>query len=438
MSGSKLFLVFSLLFSTQLFAAEYYLSISGSDTNIGSRAKPWASLQKSIWKLKAGDILIVRGGTYTDSSFADISSPSNGKVTTIRAEKNEIPIFDGRIPKEKAVLEWRNMSKNVWVAKLDSKWERIDGLWVSGKYVKRVNTLSEVTENSWWLDKEKSEAVIHFTEGTDPNAIPMEFRLHSMIEVDTPFWNIQGMTAQYFNYAGFTISSTHNVTIQDCKANHNGGAGIEADEASKVQILNNETAFNGAEGGPGWASGIHLWKVGSTENLVKGNRSFRNWDPSDHHTDGNGIAIDKGQPGSGAEVSHNSTYENGGRGIDINVNSNAKVHHNLIYSNGRDPLIREFGELCISESVSTEGIAIHKNTIRAKGDTPAIVIYKADPKAINSDENVVCQADNPNLAFTIYQGEKFSLQTWQKMSGLDMNSTSDCAKEKHTDGQALN
>ncbi len=429
-TNMKIFFI-SILFSVSSFGAEYYLATNGNDSNVGTRAKPWASLQKSIWKMKTGDTLIVREGTYTDSSFADINSQSKGAVTTIRAEKNENPIFDGRISKDKVVINWKKNSEKTWTAKLDSKWKRIDGLWIDGKFIKRVKALNELAENTWWLDKKKFEAIINFKDAINPKIVAMEFRLHSMIEIDTPFWNIDGVTAQYYNYAGITISSTNNVTIQNCNVNYNGGAGIEADEASRLQILNNEAAFNGAEGGPGWASGIHLWKIGSTENLVKGNRAYRNWDPSDHHTDGNGIAIDKGQTGSGAEVSYNTTFENGGRGIDININSNVSVHHNLIYDNGQDPLIREFGELCISEPVSTQGLKIYKNTIRAKGTTPAVVLYKVDPTAVNSDDNVVCQADNPELAFTVYQGQKYSLSSWQTKAGQDLKSTSDCTKEKH-------
>lgn len=254
-----------------------------------------------------------------------------------------------------------------------------------------------------------------------------------MIEIDTPFLKIEGITAQYYNYAGIVISSTHNVTIQNCKANYNGGAGIEADEASKIQILNNETAFNGSEGGPGWASGIHLWKIGSKENIVAGNVSHHNWDPSGHHTDGNGIAIDKGIHGSGADVSHNIVFENGGRGIDINVIGNVRVHHNLIYNNGRDPLIREFGELCISESISTQGLEMTRNTIRAQGTTPAVVIYKTIPKSINSFDNVICNYDNPGLAYSIYQGRRFSLASWQSEMGLELKSTADCNLEKHSE-----
>ena len=426
----KLFLTFT-IFSLNALSAEYYLSTDGNDANLGSRSKPWASLQKAIWKLKSGDTLVIRGGKYVDASFADIATPSKGKVTTIRAEKNEVPVFDGRVSATQAVLSWEKKSEKIWLAKLNPKWKRIDGLWIKGQFVKRVKNLNELSTGMWLLDKQKNHALLHLKEAIDPTTIPIEFRLHSMIEFDTPFWRIEGITAQYYNYAGIVISSTHDVTIQNCKANYNGGAGVEADEASKIQILNNETSFNGSEGGPGWASGIHLWKIGSKDNVVKGNTSHHNWDPSDHHTDGNGIAIDKGVTGSGAVVSHNITFENGGRGIDININSNVKVHNNLIYNNGRDPLIREFGELCISESISTEGLEISRNTIRAQEKTPAVVIYKADPKSINSNANVICHHDNPNLAYSIYRVRSYSLSAWQSEMGLEKNSTADCNQEKH-------
>ena len=64
---------------------------------------------------------------------------------------------------------------------------------------------------------------------------------------------------------------------------------------------------------------------------------------------------------------------------------------------------------------------------------PAVVIYKAEPKAVNSDDNVICHRDDPSLAFAVYRGQTYSFATWQRETGRDLKSTSDCDQERHTD-----
>ncbi len=86
-----------IFFSNSAMAYQYYLSLKGADSNPGTKSLPWKTLQSSIWKMKAGDTLTIRGGTYTQSSFADIAVPSTGKISTLRAEAGEEVVFDGRI-----------------------------------------------------------------------------------------------------------------------------------------------------------------------------------------------------------------------------------------------------------------------------------------------------------------------------------------------------
>jgi hypothetical protein len=47
-----------------VFATEYYVSTTGSDSNPGTLAAPFASLQKGADTAVAGDTVWIRGGTY--------------------------------------------------------------------------------------------------------------------------------------------------------------------------------------------------------------------------------------------------------------------------------------------------------------------------------------------------------------------------------------
>ena len=66
----RLSLLFALVFGLGLFAAsqalatEYYVATTGSDSNPGTLAAPFATLQKGADTAVAGDTVWIRGGTY--------------------------------------------------------------------------------------------------------------------------------------------------------------------------------------------------------------------------------------------------------------------------------------------------------------------------------------------------------------------------------------
>lgn len=416
---------------TPVIAEEYFMAINGSDTNPGTQSRPWKSLQKAIWKIKAGDTLIIRGGVYHDASFADIAIASKGKLTTIRSAKGEKVVFDGRISSGDALMgKWFKISPNRWKTQISSQWKRLNGMWIKDSFIPLVSDLKNLKPSTWYFAKDSMEAITELGDDKDPNDSTIEFRLHSMIEVDTPYWLISGIAAQYYNYAGIVISNTHHVSVKNCEVYRNGGSGIEADEATDLLIEKNHASFNGADGGPGWASGIHLWKTTSMKNIVRDNLSHNNWDPSNHHTDGNGIAIDRGGKDGGAQVYNNTVHSNGGRGIDITEVSNVKLHDNLLYNNSLDSEIANQGELSIAESISTSGLDVSRNTIRAKNKNPPVVLFgNIEIKAIGGDKNIFCNSNSPNLAVAIYGKRSFSLLEWQKLTGRQINSSQDCSED---------
>ena len=85
-----------------VFAAEYYVSTTGSDSNPGTLAAPFATLQKGADTAVAGDTVWIRGGTYTittpKTSGAGIQLSKSGTSDTNRikywAYPGETPLFD--------------------------------------------------------------------------------------------------------------------------------------------------------------------------------------------------------------------------------------------------------------------------------------------------------------------------------------------------------
>jgi len=77
-------------------AAEYYVSPAGSDSNEGSLAAPFATLQKGNDVAAAGDTVWLRGGTYPNTKQIKLtkSGQSDSKRIKFWAYQAEIPVFD--------------------------------------------------------------------------------------------------------------------------------------------------------------------------------------------------------------------------------------------------------------------------------------------------------------------------------------------------------
>src|SRR5262245_45488796 len=89
-------------FASPALAAEYYVAPTGSDSNAGSMAQPFATLQKGHDVAVAGDTVWIRGGTYQvvtpKTSGAGITLTKSGTSDTNRikywAYPGEVPVFD--------------------------------------------------------------------------------------------------------------------------------------------------------------------------------------------------------------------------------------------------------------------------------------------------------------------------------------------------------
>ncbi|HEX7499026.1 MAG TPA: right-handed parallel beta-helix repeat-containing protein, partial [Polyangia bacterium] len=93
-AGVAFFCVF--LASERASAAEYYVSPTGSDSNPGTLASPFATLQKGNNSAAAGDTVWLRGGTYYSTTQITLSGSgtSDSNRTKIWAYQGEVPVLD--------------------------------------------------------------------------------------------------------------------------------------------------------------------------------------------------------------------------------------------------------------------------------------------------------------------------------------------------------
>ena len=95
----RLLFTFFLIFSLTQFHSQttYYVAPSasgGSNSNAGTLAAPYETLQHAINQLTAGDILYVREGTYRETITID-EDGSSGNLITIQNYNNEVVTIDG-------------------------------------------------------------------------------------------------------------------------------------------------------------------------------------------------------------------------------------------------------------------------------------------------------------------------------------------------------
>ncbi len=95
-----LFGLFStMLYSEKTFALEapvniYYVSTQGNDTDPGTEASPWKTIQKAANTIKAGDTVYIRGGVYNERVVLKTSG-SQDKYITFTNYPGEAVTIDG-------------------------------------------------------------------------------------------------------------------------------------------------------------------------------------------------------------------------------------------------------------------------------------------------------------------------------------------------------
>jgi hypothetical protein len=75
------------------FAADYFVSPTGSNTNSGSLTQPWQTLAFSIPRLRPGDTLYLRGGLYREQVTISVSGTSSAPIT-IAGMSGETAVID--------------------------------------------------------------------------------------------------------------------------------------------------------------------------------------------------------------------------------------------------------------------------------------------------------------------------------------------------------
>jgi len=107
----KLALVLWAVLTTGSHAGDYYVSTTGSDTNPGTLAEPFATIQHAVGVLVAGDTCHIRGGTYHEEVVGSNLSGTAANPITIKNYQDEQVTLDGTVP---ITGSWTQHSGNIY------------------------------------------------------------------------------------------------------------------------------------------------------------------------------------------------------------------------------------------------------------------------------------------------------------------------------------
>ena len=244
------FLSLVLVFVTPLVAAEFYVAPNGSDAAAGTKAAPFATIQRSQQSAAPGDTVLIRGGTYrmTEAQIAGRVGPyacvtlldksgAPGKRINYWAFPGEQPVFD--------YSQVKPAGQRVTAFRVNASWLHLKGIEVVGVQV----TITTHTQ-SMCFDVEGSENILERLDLHDGMAIGVwigagannlvlncdAYRNHDSVSEGGRGGNVDG-----FGYHG-RKGSTGNI-FRGCRAWFNSDDGYDFINSDEVARIENCWAF---------------------------------------------------------------------------------------------------------------------------------------------------------------------------------------------------
>ena len=348
----------------------YYVATTGSDTNPGTAAQPWRTIQRAADQAAAGDTIIIQPGTYA-GGITHSTPGAEGRPITYRAATAGLAIVDGSGSQRDAF----------YIA--ESPWVVVDGLRIqkATRAAVRVSLSNHVT-------------------------------IRNLIAANNGMWGI------------FTDYSD-DLLIED---NETYGAQAEhgiyvSNSGDRPVIRNNRVKDNAASGIQINADPSMLWpELGTTgdgitngavveDNILWGNGRL------------GGAAINLASVRDSV-VRNNLLYDNlaggiagwdDGDGNEWGTRNNAFVHNTVAFASGA-------GRTAINLRDGSTGNTV-RNNIFAGGGSLAIRFDTSSLAGLDSDYNLLHSLDRfPDIAVDDATGTSYTLAAWQALTGGDAHS----------------
>ena len=303
------------------FGSTYYVATTGNDTNPGTLAQPWRTIQRAANLMVAGDSVLIRGGTYYQSVNPTRSGTQSDPIT-YTAYDTESVFVDG----SEVVTGWVQDSGNRYRANVtftaDPKFTSVrdpngnyGGLVTQNgaklQYAMALSPAAVDSPGEYYMNDSASPPYTMYVcvrdlgQGYDPNNYEMRVaKRRKGIDLDggEDWLVVEGITFRNYNdnavhsigsndceFRSLTLhtnfitgiyltSNSNRCLIERCAFWDNGHGGIELASTRRTTVRKNRFLKRDLGDGCG-GNGAHLWlgPVGALadSNLIENNIAFR-------------------------------------------------------------------------------------------------------------------------------------------------------------------
>jgi parallel beta-helix repeat protein len=377
------------------FAATYYVAKNGNDSNPGTEASPWFTIQKAADTLQPGDTVLIRKGVYQER-VTPRRSGTEGNFITYRNYGSEEVVIDAQDGVRDSCIRVHGMkylkfvgfrltgaagpsglragfhasdgSENLILENLTADNNRF-GILLHGK----LAPVSRVTVSACIITGNTGHGVFLYRKVYDSSVGPQNHIFFNAGERHT--YGIEIST----NYPGNQADGAKNIVVFDNEIDHNGVQGVRTWNAVNVIIKNNYSHHNGA-------TGIQI-EDGSENIVVENNRCDYNAQTHEYET---GIWVDSSK---NVIVNRNSMRGNN-IGLMVTDSSRVILRRNVVVENDRGvPHLHNAMGLNINRN--TFNVAVVHNTLSRNG-------------SLESQKGAISMCAKPPVGGIVFKNNIFS------------------------------
>ena len=409
----------------------YYVAITGNNSDNGSINRPWQTIQYGVSQLNIGDTLNITSGTYIGKIDLTISGVS-GQEITIRNYNNDNVIISGvTLPDYEYLLNIENINYINIIGLKFQDYQKLDAIGIlvinSSNISILNNEFSNIDYSSTALGQtpnssQNSQPIIVF--GRDPlnsikNLVINENIIHDCETGWSECLSING------NIDGFEVKNNHiynNTNIPIVAIGHEGECSDPTlDQARNGLIKNNNIHDNPSA----YAAAGGIYIDGGKSITIENNTSYNNDYGIEIGCENNGNAPND-PSASNITLRNNLIYNNKVSGIALggyNYPTSGKVQtttitNNTVFNNDTDNSYN--GELLISY---VENSIIENNIIYANNADKVLIISGNANPTLSLNYNLFFTSSGSNDIVIEINGVEYNeFSTYQTGTSQDVNS----------------
>ncbi len=424
---STIFSLLSILFSLSILAQNtYYVSENGQNSNPGTFAEPWETIQYGVDQLQPGDNLLIMEGIYNEKVQINESGSESNFITISNYDEGQVVIDGSGITTQEAVIEIYDQEYIIITGLIIANNEMIDAqgilvenncsnIGITNNMIHDINFSSDpnapVNENT------NSQPIIVYGTNPDVPITDIEISGNTVYDCMTGYSEVVAVNG---NVDGFHVMDNiiyDNTNIGIDLIGHEGTCPDPANDQARNGIISGNIIYNCLAG---YATSGGIYVDGARDLIIENNYSYNN---------GYGIEIGCENMGKSAEniiVRNNVFYNNEVAGIALGgfdypggsgMVSNISISNNTLLKNDYSGTYS--GELYLTYFEDAE---IFNNIFFTTSQNHAIVL-DSDYYNLLLDYNLFYCVDGVSNIEFYWDGDSYTgLTDYQNATGQDENS----------------